>query len=69
VYSKLHFASPGEQDWFPQVPEGTVYMVRELHGLLSGAPGQFLPAIQKALSPEQQQALQNFFASAGVRLQ
>lgn len=69
VYSKLHFASGGEHDWFPQIPDGPRFLVQELHGLISSQPGRFQPAIQKSLSPTQLQSLSRLFESAGVRLQ
>lgn len=69
VYSKLHLASKNEQDWFPEIPDATAFLVQRLHGLLSANPGRFNMAMQKCLAPTQLQALSTFFEQAGVRLQ
>lgn len=66
VYSKLHFASGGEHDWFPSIPDAKAFLVHQLNGLLSVNAGQFTPIMQKSLTPQQLQSLQLFFEEAGI---
>ena len=60
VFSKLHFASAGERDFFPQVPGDTLaFVAQQLSGLVGSNPaGGFGPVIAKALSPAQLAVLQ-----------
>ena len=64
VFSKLHFASSGEVDYFPQVGEPVSFVAAQLNAFFATNPAaSFLPAIEKSLSPAQIQVLQ----AAGVR--
>jgi exportin-2 (importin alpha re-exporter) len=70
VFSKLHFASAGEEDYFPQVEGGregglVPFVAQQLNGFLAGNQGvNFWPVVEKSLSPPQIRVLQ----AAGVRL-
>lgn len=60
IFSKLHFASAGEHDVFPQVGGDTLaFVAQQLTGLVGSNPaGGFGPVIANALSPSQLAALQ-----------
>jgi hypothetical protein len=66
VFSKLHFASAGEHDFFPQVTDPLAFLAQQLSGLVGSNPaGALGPVIAKALNPAQLAALQ----AKGARLQ
>eukprot|EP00624_Nannochloropsis_granulata_P000776 evm.model.NODE_13239_length_6809_cov_22.316198.1 len=70
VFSKLHFASAGEEDYFPQVEVGregglVSFVAQQLNGFWASNQGvNFWPVVEKSLSPPQIGVLQ----AAGVRL-
>lgn len=66
VFSKLHFASAGEHDFFPQVSDTVGFVAQQLTGLVGSNPaGAFAPVIGKVLNPSQLAALQ----AKGARIQ
>lgn len=66
VFSKLHFASAGEHDFFPQVADPLAFLAQQLTNLVGSNPaGAFGPVIAKVLNPAQLAALQ----AKGARIQ
>ncbi len=66
VFSKLHFASASEHDFFPQVADPVAFLAQQLTGLVGSNPaGAFAPIIGKALNHTQLAALQ----AKGARIQ
>lgn len=59
VFSKLHFASAGDHDFFPQVPDPLAFLAQQLASLVQSNPaGAFAPVVAKALNPSQLAMLQ-----------
>jgi len=70
AFSKLHFAGRGakEHDWFPNIPDATIFLAQELHQLVTTTttyPGQYQAIIQKSLDPPKMEALNSYLAKAG----
>lgn len=64
VFSKLHFASAGDEDYFPEVGNPLSFVAQRLNTLLASNPGVNLwQIVEKSLSQQQVQTLQ----AAGVR--
>lgn len=59
VFSKLHFASAGDHDFFPQVADPLAFVAQQLTNLVRSNPaGGLAPVIGKVLNPSQLAALQ-----------